>query len=179
VTFERLLAASTVPLRPVPCFDRKAPPTSYKVGGADPFRVDLLVPARGAEVTTAPVPELDAHATALPFLAYLLDLPEVGVVLGREVVVPVLLPRPEAFAWHRVLVSQLRGVTREKRGKDLEQAAVLFAVLAEDAPDSIETAFVRLPRGARGPIGRGLASVLARLEAEGHGHAVEVLRPHV
>jgi len=176
VRFADVLAESTVPLRPVPSLDRRAPPTSYKVSGADGFRVDLLVPARGSQVTTASVPELAAHATALPFLAYLLDDPIDAIVLGRDVVVPIKVPRPEVFAWHKTLVSQLRRETRDKQHKDVNQAAVLFAILAEDTPDAIELAFAALPRGTREKTRRGARVVVRELEAAGHARAVETLR---
>jgi hypothetical protein len=174
-TFARILADSTVALHPVPSLDRKAPSTSYKVAGADRLRVDLLVPGTGSEVTTRPVPELQAHATALPFLGYLLEDPIEGAVLGRAGVVPVRLPRPEAFAWHKMLVSQLRGATREKRGKDTNQAAVLFAVLAEEAPDALQAAFAALPRGSKAKTRAGARQVLAELEAGGDARAAETL----
>jgi hypothetical protein len=175
-TFARMLADSYVPLHPVPSLDRKAASTSYKVAGTDPLRVDLLVPTGGNEVTTRAVPELSAHATALPFLGYLLADPIDGVVLGREGVVAVKLPRPEAFAWHKMLVSQLRGATREKRGKDTSQAAVLFAVLAEEAPDALERAFAALPRGSKTKARMAATAVLTLLETADHARATEMLR---
>jgi hypothetical protein len=175
-SFETVLAESFVPLVPVPALGRKEPSTSYKVRGADAFRVDLLVPARGTEVATQAVPELRAHAAALPYLAYLLREPLVGVALGRESAVPVNVPRPEAFAWHKMLVSQLRGETREKRGKDLEQAAVLVAVLAEDEVDALGAAFEGLPRSARAAARAGAMRVVELLEKGGHARGVEVVR---
>jgi hypothetical protein len=176
-SFATVLAESLVPLLPVPGFGgRNQPSTSFKARGADAFRVDLLAPARGTEVTTVAVPELRAHAAALPYLAYLLREPRVGVALGREGVVPVSIPRPEAFAWHKVLVSQLRGETRDKRGKDLEQAAVLAAVLAEDEPDALGEAFAALPRSARSATRAGAERVVAMLEKGGHTRGAEVVR---
>ena len=116
---------------------------------------------------------------ALPFLGYLLDDPIDGIALAREIVVPVRVPRPEAFAWHKTLVSQLRGETRDKERKDTAQVAVLFAVLAEDAPDAIAQAFAALPRGARTKARRGAASVVAQLDAAGHARAAETLRSYL
>ncbi|MGH7437796.1 MAG: GSU2403 family nucleotidyltransferase fold protein [Polyangiaceae bacterium] len=174
-SFETLLAESFVPLFPVPGFGRKQPSTSFKARGADAFRVDLLAPARGADVGTVAVPELRAHAAALPYLAYLLREPLTGIVLGREGVVPVSVPRPEAFAWHKMLVSQLRGETLDKRAKDIEQAALLVAVLAEDAPEALAEAFDALPRSARAATRRGAARVVAILEKTCHARAREVL----
>lgn len=106
------------------------------------------------------MPELPAHAAALPYLASLLREPLAGVVLGKGGVVPVSVPRPEAFVWRKMLVSQVRGETLDKRTKHIEQAAVLVAVLAEDAPDSLTEAFDVVPRiaGAPPPPGEPRAS---------------------
>jgi len=174
--FEAILAESTVPLLPVPSLDRKSPATSYEARGSDRLRVDLLVPARGSEVSVRPVPELRAHAQAMPHLRALLARPVDAIALGREGVVPVRVPRAEAFALHKALVSQLRGATSDKRGKDAAQAAVLLAVLAEDAPAAIEEAFAELPRLVRAKTRIGLAVVAGLLERAGHGRAVEVVK---
>jgi hypothetical protein len=174
--FARVLAESTVPLHPVPSFDRTGFSTSYKAKGQDRFRVDLLVPTRGSEVTTRSIPELRAHATALPHLGYLLDGPLEAVVLGRESIVPVRVPRPELFAWHKMLVSQLRSGTGDKTRKDLIQASVLFAVLAEDAPDALRSAFAALSRSARTKARAGARVVLHQIEAAGHERSAEWMK---
>lgn len=171
-----MLADSTVPLFPVPGLDRRTPPTSYKAGGTERLRVDLLVPARGREVTIRPVPELKAYATALPYLGYLLADPIDAVLMGRENIVAVRVPRPETFAWHKMLVSQLRTTTSEKRPKDILQASVLFSVLAEDAADTLESAFAALPRGVKTTTRRGARLVLQQLDASGHERAAELMR---
>ncbi len=173
--FAEVLAESLVPLYPVPALDRKLPATSYKPKGGSRFRVDLLVPARGTEVQTRAVPELAAHATALPFLGPLLEAPIEAVVLGRESVVPVRVPRPEAFAWHKMVVSQERATTSDKRAKDVLQASVVFAFLAEDAPEPLEGAFRALPSSARTRARAGAVRVRAQLEAASHERAVELL----
>lgn len=175
-SFGRMLADSTVPLHPVPGLDRKSPPTSYAAHGKDRLRVDLLVPATGSEVSVKRVPELRAHATALPFLRYLLSDAREAVLLGREGAIPVRVPRPEAFAWHKMLVSQLRGATSEKRAKDVLQAAVLFAVLAEDAPDALESAYAAVPRTAKTKTRSGAKQVHAQLEANGSERASELMK---
>lgn len=174
-SFEQMLAESTVRLHPVPGFDRKALPTSYKAAGKGKLRVDLLVPGAGSEVSTKPVPELRAHATALPHLRYVLDEPRDAVLLTREGVLPVRVPRAEALAWHKMLVSQLRTSTSEKRAKDISQATVLFAVLVEDAPDALESALAAVPRAARSKTRAGAKLVLAQLQAHGHERAAELM----
>ena len=89
---------------------------------------------------------------------------------------PVRIPRPERMAWHKMLVSELRGATREKRGKDLQQAAVLFAVLAEDAPGALEEAFRDLPRGSRVKVKKAATHVEKILVSNGLERAAEHLR---
>jgi len=174
--FAEVLAESTVPLHPVPGLDPRSPATSYKVAGRDRFRVDLLTPTGGHEVTTRAIPELNARATALPYLGYLLDEPIDAVVLAREGVVPVRVPRPEALAWHKMLASQLRRSTSEKKGKDALQAAVLFAVLAEQAPDALESAFAALPRGGKSKTRSAAKQVILVLERHAEDRAVELMR---
>jgi hypothetical protein len=174
-SFQTILAESTVRLLPVPGLRRGDPTTSYKAPGKDRLRVDLLAPSRGREITIVAMPELQAHAVALPYLAYLLDEPIEGVVLGRESVVPLRIPRPERFVWHKMLVSQERTATSEKRNKDILQASVLLAVLVEDAPGAIETARAALPRGARSKAMSGARAVLRVLESAGHLRAVEAM----
>jgi hypothetical protein len=175
-SFHEILAESTVRLLPVPGLRRGDPTTSYKARGSDRLRVDLLAPARGREVTIVAAPELRAHATALPYLGYLLEAPFDGVVLGRENVVPIRIPRAERFAWHKMLVSQTRSATSEKRNKDLLQASVLFAALVEDAPGAVEVARADLPRGtARSTAMTGAKAVLRILESAGHVRAAEAM----
>jgi hypothetical protein len=176
VDFETILAESTVTLVPVPGLDRKAPVTSHKSPGRDRLRVDLLVPSGGSEVTTRPVPELRAHAQAMPYLRPLLARPLEAVVLGREGVVPVRVPRAEAFAWHKVLLSQIRGATSDKRGKDRTQAAVMLAVLAEDAPDAVESGFTELPASMKGKTRSAAKAVVEVLARAGHERAVQVVK---
>jgi hypothetical protein len=173
--FLDVLRESTVPLAPIPALDRKEPSTSYKPPGLDPLRVDLLVPAPGSRIETRRVPELRAHATAVPFLEYLLEEPADAIVIARENVVPVKVPRPERFAWHKMLVSQLRASTSEKRPKDLSQATILVAVLAEDAPAELLEAARALPSRARDATRRGAQRVRDALETAGAARALEVL----
>ncbi len=147
-------------------------PLSYKSAGRDRLRVDLLVPARGDEVSIRPVPELKANAQAMPHLRPVLAHPIDAVVLCRERVVPVKVPKAEALAWHKGLLSQLRGATSDKRGKDRAQAAVLLAVLAEEAPGELESAFDALPRVVKSKIRKAAGPVLELLQRAGHERAV-------
>ncbi len=172
-SFEESLRASAVPLGPILGFDRKAPPTSYKVPGKDRLRVDLLIPGRGREVTVRAVPELAAHAQAMPHLDYLLEDPMEGILLGRESVVPIKIPRPERYACHKMLVSQRRGVTSDKRSKDLNQAAVLFAFLADTDAAALRDAYATAP--AKATTKAGAEQVLRLMTAARHERAVDLL----
>ncbi len=93
----------------------RPPPSSLQ--GADRLRVDLLVPASAASMKVVAVPELHAHATALPHFSYLLEQPMQSVLLGRFAVIPVNVPLPERFAWHKLLLSQLKSRSAGQEGE--------------------------------------------------------------
>jgi hypothetical protein len=174
-TFARMLADSAVPCLPVVGADPKAPVTSFMTDGADSLRVELLTPTQGREIEVRAVPELRAHATAMPYLEHLLDGPRDAVVLGREAIIPVKVPRPEAFLWNKLIVSELRAGAAEKRRKDITQAAVLFAVLSAEAPDALRAAFEALPREARAKTRAAAKHVGAALERAAHTKAHEAM----
>lgn len=174
-SFATILEESRVPLSPIAGFDRKRTVTSWKAPGRDPFRVDLLVPTAGREITVAAVPELAAHAMALPALAYLLDAPIDAALLAREGAIAVKVPRPEAFAWHKMLVAQSRTTTSDKKDKDLTQATVLVAALAEREPGALADAFAAVPPAHRTKLRRGAALVQTKLEHAKASRAAELL----
>ena len=173
-TFAEMLTDSRVTLHPVPSLDRAVPSSSFK--GPNRLRVDLLVPTRGDAVKVLEVTDLKAHATALPYFAYLLADPLDTVVLGRSAVIAVKVPRPERLAWHKMLVSELRHRENDKRQKDIDQAAVLVAILAEREPGALEEASRELPSGARSKVRAAAAKVIERLASTGHDRAAETLR---
>lgn len=97
-----------------------------------------------------PTPKMDAvevlrgpkdHAVTLPYLDYLVESPEAAFVLGRSQVVPVCVPSAGRFAVHKLAVSQLRtGLGNPKVEKDLQQAAMLVAMLTSEYPRELERA---------------------------------------
>jgi hypothetical protein len=99
-----------------------------------------LVPSANETFPTVAVPELKAHATALPYLKYLLTEHQTSVLLAREGCCAVRVPLPERFAVHKLVVSQLRTGRAAKSTKDIEQASVLCAALANLHPGAIEDA---------------------------------------
>lgn len=174
-SFEEMLQESRISLHAIPQLERKKPSTSFKAHGPGRLRVDFLMPTNGREVKVLEAPEIRAHATALPWFRYLVERSMPGVVLGKSAMVPVNVPLPERLAFHKMLVSQLRHETSDKSSKDLQQAAVLFAFLAEAAPEDLEDAFAKVPGAAREKTRRGARRVLASLEETGHTQAVELL----
>jgi hypothetical protein len=92
---------------------------------------------------------LKAHATALPFLSYVLGQTQMSTVLAREGCCPVRIPVAERFAVHKLVVSQLRTNRDAKTEKDIFQASVILAALGEKYPGAIEAAVMDLPISAR------------------------------
>jgi hypothetical protein len=130
---------------------------------AVPFRVDLLVPSKDETYPIVPVPELKAHATGLPYLAYLLGSSQTVPILSAHGVVEVRVPTAERYAAHKLVVSQLRGSGDAKSGKDLQQAAVLVDALADRFPGATSDAVDALPKSARRAFRRGLKALRAHL----------------
>jgi hypothetical protein len=161
-----VLRRTGLPFFEVPELDSRRPSTSFLRRGTR-LRVDLLVPSRDATYHSVRVPELKAHATALPFLAFLLAEQVDTVVLSRDRVIPLKVPRPERYCVHKLLVSQMRAKTSaSKDEKDLDQATLLAQVMEERFPGVVEEAAGELNRAARKLAAKGarLAEARARLE---------------
>ena len=109
---------------------------------------DLWVPSSDETYPTIAVPELKAHATGLPYLAYLLGVSQEIPILSPHGAVLVRVPVPERYAVHKLMVSQLRDKTSSKPEKDLRQAAVLIEVLSERFPGAVEDALKAVPKSA-------------------------------
>jgi hypothetical protein len=140
----------------VPAMKPGSPSTSFTQAGASRFHVDLLVPSSNNTFPTIPVSELNAHATGLPYLAYLLGKSQMGTLVSRHGAVPVRVPDPARFAIHKLLVSRLRSSTLVKSQKDVHQACVLLAMLGEHRTGDIEDACDALPRSSRALVRRAL-----------------------
>ncbi|CAB3781920.1 hypothetical protein LMG28614_01320 [Paraburkholderia ultramafica] len=159
----------------VPSMKRGEPSTSFTEAGKSRFHVDLLVPSRDDTFSTVPVTELNAHATALPYLAYVLANAQTGTLISRHGAVPVRVPEPSRFAIHKLLVSRLRTNTLVKSQKDVRQASVLLAMLGEHRSGDIEDACAALPRSARVLVRRTLPEVEA-LMRDAHEAGFEELQ---
>jgi len=99
------------------------------------LRVDFLTPIEGAD-TDKPqrLPAYQTDAQPLRFLDFLIHEPEAAVVLYGPGI-HVLVPAPERYAIHKLIISHRRHTTTAaKRGKDLKQAEALLAALMEKRP---------------------------------------------
>lgn len=176
-SFLDMLRDSGIDFVEVPELNRKKPASSFKQLGTSRFHVDLLVPSDDDEIRVVGVPELKAHATALPYLAYLLGQTQMATLISREGFCPVRIPVAERFAVHKLLVSQLRTHRDAKSEKDIFQAAVILAALGEKFPGAIEVAVLDTPHSARRHLAKTLAPVLKLMHehpraAEEFEHAV-------
>ena len=156
--FLEMLGDSGIEFVEVPGLKRSQAATSFKQRGRSLFHVDLLVPSRDESYPTVPVPELKAHATGLPYLAYLLEESHMAMAMAREGCCAVRVPTAERFAIHKLVVSRLRAGQGAKASKDVRQASVLCGVLAQAHPGAIEAAVQCLPRRARKHFAAALAT---------------------
>ncbi len=159
-----VLRSSGIDFVEVPGLGRDAPPTSFKQRGRSTFHVDLLAPGRGDRLAIVPVPELAAHALALPYLGWLLEESQRAAVLSRTGCCAVRVPLPERFAIHKLISSRLRPGRDAKTAKDVQQACVLSAVLAATHPGALRTAAATLPRRTRSLLAQGRGAARPHLE---------------
>ncbi len=175
VPFLELLRETGIQFYEVPALNRRAPSTSFKEAGGSRLRVDLLVPAAGDDYPTIEVPELKAHAKGLPYLRYLLGESLQVPLLSPYGVVLVRVPVPERYAIHKLVISQLRS-KGSKSAKDLQQAAILIAVVADRFPGAIQDAVRATPKSTAKHLRRALQALPTYLPAEAEA-AWESLRP--
>jgi hypothetical protein len=149
---------------PVPALDPRSPCTSFKVRG-QALRVNFLCPKHSQAETPVFIPRWNAAAQPHAHLGFLLESPERAVILANTAAL-VNVPAPARFAFHKLLVAQLRTASfAAKAEKDILQAVQILEVLVEDRPGDIALAWTALE--ALGPtvikpIQRGLAAADTR-----------------
>ncbi|GJE17442.1 hypothetical protein AIGOOFII_2156 [Methylobacterium marchantiae] len=128
------LQAVDASFRPVPNLSR--PDRTSAFVNASGFRVEFLVSHRGSDDLTGalvPMPALGGvSAQPLRYLDFLIKDPVRSTLLhggGNSVMVPA----PERFAVHKLIVANERP-EREKQGKDLTQSGFLIEALAGTSP---------------------------------------------
>jgi hypothetical protein len=105
---------------------------------ADGVRVEFLTPNEGPDSDKPRrLPALGTDAEPLRFLDFLIRSPEPAVVLyGAGIYV--LVPAPERYAVHKLIVAQRRvGPGNIKRAKDLLQSEALLDRLVEARPNEL------------------------------------------
>ena len=125
--------------RAVPSLHDKRRVTSYRANGG--LRVDFLTPNEGPDTEVPqPLSAFQTDAQPLRFLDYLIHKPEPAVVL-HDAGVYVLVPAPERYAVHKLIVSRRRHAGAAKRDKDLQQSEALLDVLAKKRPYELKAAW--------------------------------------
>lgn len=103
--------------------------------------VEFLTPSFRPEEDIRELPALGVAAQSLHFLNFLIAEPIKAAALYRSGVL-VQIPRPEAYAIHKLIVADRRkGPDQLKSRKDRAQAALLIEALAEDRPDELREAY--------------------------------------
>jgi hypothetical protein len=124
--------------RPVPHICGKSV-TSYIAGSG--LRVDFLTPntAKDSDVPK-PLRAFQTDAEPLRFLDFLIHDPEQAVLL-HDAGIGVLVPSPERYAVHKLIVSRRRRQGDAKQDKDLKQSAALLDALNEKRPYEVKAAW--------------------------------------
>lgn len=119
--------------RPVP--HRSDPMRATQFENSARYKVEFLTPNRGSDEYTdhaSPMPALGgASAQPLRFLDFLIHEPVRTVLLHRSGV-PVVVPAPERYAIHKLIVASRRQSDANggaKREKDLHQASLMVEAL--------------------------------------------------
>jgi hypothetical protein len=125
--------------RPVPHISDGRRATSYE--GKAGVRVDFLTPNKGRDSDVPePLRAFGTDAQPLRFLDFLIHDPEPAVVLHGPGVY-VLVPVPQRYAVHKLIISQRRREGAAKKDKDIQQAEALLAVLTGKRPHELRDAW--------------------------------------
>lgn len=109
--------------------------TTYKKPDEPDFDIDFLTSVGRSIGEPVDVPALNITLQPLRFMELSLESPMPATLLARAGSMAVSIPRPERYALHKLIVSQLRPAEmRAKANKDIAQAAhLLDYLLTEDA----------------------------------------------
>jgi len=143
-SFLETVQATKLGFVPVPGLPNQAPATSVKLKGREGLRVDVLTHGKSLGASIA-MPQLMWHAQSVPHYDYLLSEPREAAILAGGHCIPVLLPQPERFVWHKLFSSASRQSFPEKANKDLLQAATLAAALTEGDDHDLSQSFADVP----------------------------------
>lgn len=159
--------------RPVPHVHGEHNVTSYRAKGG--LGVDFLTPNDGPD-TDAPrrLPALQTDAEPLRFLGYLIREPEQAVVL-HDAGVYLLVPAPERYAVHKLIVARRRRAGTAKQQKDIQQSAALLDLLAQKRPYELKAAWNEAYQRPRKQWRRLLDEGLSQLPAPTRDRTLEIV----
>lgn len=161
--FLDVMMATKLGFHPVPGLAPGAGSSSVKLKGAEGLRVDILMPgARTGQLVE--LPALRWHAQTIEHYDYLLKETREAAVLAGGHCIPVRLPAPERFVWHKLYSSVVRRSFPEKAVKDLRQAATLGTVLSLQDEDALPDSVSQLPAGIKKTLASRRTALMRSLE---------------
>lgn len=133
-------AFKALDFEPVPSLDRRSV-WKWRQTRSNTL-IEFLTPSFRPEEDIRELPALGVAAQSLHFLNFLIAQPIKAAALYRSGVL-IQIPRPEAYAIHKLIVANRRmaGPDQLKSRKDRAQAALLIEALAEDRPDELREAY--------------------------------------
>ena len=137
--------------------------TSYVSKGG--LRVDFLTPNEGRD-TDVPqrLPAFQTDAEPLRFLDFVIHEPEHAAVLHNAGIY-VLVPSPQRYAIHKLIISRRRQEGTAKRDKDIQQSAALLEILTDKRPYELRSSWNEaFKRGGawRQSLAEGLSQIPSR-----------------
>ncbi|MGE0148940.1 MAG: GSU2403 family nucleotidyltransferase fold protein [Parvibaculaceae bacterium] len=150
-----VLQAVDEKFKPLPGLNDEEGTTRF--AGRDGLRVEFLTPNQGSDDQTRhpiPLPALGGAAgEPLRFLDYLIYEP-VRTVMLHKGGIPVLVPQPQRYSVHKMIVATRRPAGASKEVKDLRQAnSIAMALLETRRPNDLVEAFEEAAK--RGPHWKG------------------------
>ncbi len=143
--------------RPLPSPQDARRVASYEASGG--LRVDFLTPNKGPEAEAPrPLPALGTDAQPLRFLDFLIHEPQPAIVLHGSGI-PVLVPAPERYALHKLILARRRSSMSAKQDKDIRQAEALLAALVRKRAPELAAAWAEASKRGkswRRRLGEGL-----------------------
>lgn len=138
----------------------------YRIVHPSGLKIEVLAPSKGHPPgrVVSPIRSgfKELGAIELAYLDYLAEDPINTCLLGSRILIPVTVPAPERFVWHKLLVATRRE-SLEKRGKDTAQALLVGQALkARGGAGRLEEALARF----WGALSRKKRSKLFRLLEE-------------
>ena len=116
--------------------------TTYKKPDEPDFDIDFLTSMGRKGDVPVHIPALNVTLQPLRFMELSLEAPMRASLLTRAGSIAVNVPRPERYALHKLIVSQLRPLEmRAKANKDIAQAAHLLDYLLSEDGDLVAEAW--------------------------------------